>query len=191
MAMLVSALRVGGSFTDVTVSRNAELAEANPSLTVIVIVPDPNRFVAGVMVTERFVPLPPNAMFVIGTRLVFEDNTVRVSESGGVSRSLIVNAIGPAGMSSRVIWAAIGEIVGLPLTANVPLTALDKAAELAVICLSAPATSISRLVKVAVPFPPAVPIFIVAEPSRGPAPAVNVRVTFAVAPRPVMEKLPN
>lgn len=143
---MVNAFRVGGSFRAFTVKLKEEIAEAIPSLTVMVTVPFPNRFVAGVRVIERFVPDPPNTMLEIGIKFVLEEAAVRINESGGVSTSFIVNAIGPAGRSSKVDCGENGEIVGVPLTEKSTLTALERPPELAVTCLSVPATSNSKFV---------------------------------------------
>ena len=47
-----------------------------------------------VNVTVRLVPLLPNTIPVLGTRLVFEESAVMTKASAGVSRSATVNGIG-------------------------------------------------------------------------------------------------
>ena len=64
---------VGASFAGVTVSTNVSLAVSSPSLTVTVIVAVPDWLAAGVTVTVRFAPLPPNT-------------TLRERHHGGVRR---------------------------------------------------------------------------------------------------------
>ena len=73
------------------------------------------------------------------------------------------------------------------------LTALLKLppAGLAVNCLFVPAESTSKSVKATIPLPALVPISCVVVPSNGPVPALRVRVTFWLAPRPTIELLPN
>src|SRR5258706_500838 len=66
-------VRVGGSLTGLTVRRKVLVAVARPSLTLRMIVAVPYWLRAGVMVTVRFVPLPPKTIFPSGTRLWFEE----------------------------------------------------------------------------------------------------------------------
>ena len=54
------ALMVGASFTAVTVSRKGSAADAEPSLTVTVMVAEPDWLAAGVTVIVRLAPLPPS-----------------------------------------------------------------------------------------------------------------------------------
>ena len=86
-----------------TVRVKLSLWVAIPSFTITVIRVLPDIFVAGVTLTVRVMPLPPNVMLLIGTRLAFEDKAVRVKLPAGVSTSPIVKAIGPAGASSFVV----------------------------------------------------------------------------------------
>ena len=62
-----------------------------PSLTKIVIRVLPVRPLAGVIVTLRFCPLPPNVMFPDGTSVVSEEMAVTVRLDGLDSASLTVN----------------------------------------------------------------------------------------------------
>jgi len=123
---------VGGSLAEVTVTTKVVFEEAEPSLTEMVIVALPKRFVIGVTVTLRLLLLPENTIFVTGMRFVFEEEAVSVKEFAEVSKSPIVNAMGPAGWSSGVTWSEMVEIVGRPLTANTTLTSLARPAPLAV-----------------------------------------------------------
>ncbi|HWL17615.1 MAG TPA: hypothetical protein VNR00_18545, partial [Opitutus sp.] len=64
---------VGAVFTGavaLTVTMKLALAEADPSLTVILIVDVPVRPEAGLTVTVRFAPLPPNVTALVGTSVV-------------------------------------------------------------------------------------------------------------------------
>src|SRR5882724_7663686 len=132
MVRLVNTSMVGGSLAEVIVTTKEVFAEAVPSLTEIVIVAVPKRFVIGVTVTLRLLLLPENTILVTGMRLVFEDEAVTAKAFAGVSKSPIVNAIGPAGWSSGVIWSEMEEMVGRPLTANTALTSLARRVALAV-----------------------------------------------------------
>src|SRR5438128_5731226 len=58
---------VGRSFTAFTVNTKVSLALNCPSLTVTVIVAVPFWLSAGLTVTVRFAPEPPNPMFPFGT----------------------------------------------------------------------------------------------------------------------------
>ncbi len=103
---------VGGSFTEVTIKTNVSaLDPPDPSLTMTVIVVVPNRFCAGVMVTVRFVPLPPKTMLAFGASVVLEDEPETVRLPAAVSSST-VNGIAPVAVSSAVILSAIFEIEG-------------------------------------------------------------------------------
>src|SRR5262245_61646200 len=78
---------VGGSFTAPTVTVNAVAVEVVPSLTVNVMVAVPDWLAAGVTVTVRFAPLPPNTMLAFGTSVVFAElpETVRLAAAGSAS----------------------------------------------------------------------------------------------------------
>src|SRR5678810_286866 len=79
--------RVGRSFTAFTVTTKELLARPKAvSLTESEIVVVPDWLGAGVTVTVRLPPLPPNPMFAFGTRLVLEETPFSVSD---VSLSLI------------------------------------------------------------------------------------------------------
>ncbi len=106
-------LIVGRSFCEVTVSRNVSTAEPLfASVTVTVIVAVPNAFASGVTVTVRFAPLPPNTMFALGTRAVFDELPVTTRSAAAVSMSPTVNANAPVVPSSAIVWSAMSLIVG-------------------------------------------------------------------------------
>jgi hypothetical protein len=101
----------------VTVSTNVAVATVLfASATVIVIVVDPDWPAAGVTVTVRFAPLPPNRMFVAGTSVAFDEAPTSVRLPAAVSMSPIVNAIWPVAVSCAVVRSAMVEIVGASLT---------------------------------------------------------------------------
>ena len=60
---------VGGVFCAVTVSTNVSTLRLMPSLTPTVIVAVPVKLAAGVTVTVRLLPLPPNTMLFVGTNV--------------------------------------------------------------------------------------------------------------------------
>jgi len=76
---------------------NVVLAVRVPSLTVTVICAEPVWPAAGVTVTVRFAPLPPNVIFAFGTNVVADElpDTVRLStevcESPTVNASALVD----------------------------------------------------------------------------------------------------
>ena len=84
---------VGAVFVAVTVNTNVSLAVEVPSPTVTVIVVEPVWPLAGVTVTVRLVPLPPNEIFELGTSAVFDELPARERLDAGVSASLIANGI--------------------------------------------------------------------------------------------------
>ena len=99
---LVMGLSVGGSFTALTVRRNAVLRLLAPSLTVRVINEVPNRFAAGTTVTVRFVPLPSKNMLFVATSAAFVDVALNASRKAGVSGSVTVNG-SVMGLSSLIV----------------------------------------------------------------------------------------
>ena len=66
-----------------------------PSLTLIVIVAVPVWLVAGLTVTVRFAPLPPNTMLFVGTSARFDEFALNVRLPTGVFTSPIVKLNGP------------------------------------------------------------------------------------------------
>ena len=95
-----------------TVSAKRLLPVNAPSLTVTVIVAVPFWFAAGITVTVRLAPLPPNAMFPLGTTVTSDELPLTVRLPAPVSTSPTVKLIGPADVSSFVTWSAMAEIVG-------------------------------------------------------------------------------
>src|SRR6266487_2433893 len=104
---------VGGSFTELTVSRKLALAAPpSPSVTVRVIVVEPNWLLTGVMAMVRLDPLPLMAMFSWGTSAGLEELQVTTRFVEAVWASLTVNATPARGVSSSVLWGAMLEMVG-------------------------------------------------------------------------------
>ena len=99
-------------FVEVTVTRNEVLAVREPSDTVIVTVLEPDCPVAGVMVTVRFVELPPKTMPEVGRSVVFEEAFVRVSLLAAVLESLILKGIAVDEVFNDRVNGAIGVMVG-------------------------------------------------------------------------------
>jgi len=115
--------RIGASFTDVTVSTNVSTAEPpSPSVTVTVIVAVPNWLAAGVTVTVRSAPLPPNTMLAFGTNVVLDELPVRTKSATGVSASPTVNDSAAVLVSSSMVWSAMSLIVGRVLSLSVICT---------------------------------------------------------------------
>src|SRR5258705_11641151 len=67
---------------------------------------------AGVTVTVRLAPVPPNTIFAFGTTPGFEDEPVRMRASAGMSGSLMVKLIGPGELLLFTSTSSIGEMVG-------------------------------------------------------------------------------
>src|SRR5688572_25529806 len=78
---------VGGSLVAFTVKTKSVDAVADPSDTVTVIVDVPLWLPAGVIVTVRFAPVPPNTILAVGTTAVLLDTPVSVRSAGSVSAS--------------------------------------------------------------------------------------------------------
>ena len=70
---------------------------------------------AGVTVTVRLAPLPPNAMFPFGTNVVFDELPLTVKLPAAVSASPTVKPIPAVAVSSLVVWLAMLVIVGAVL----------------------------------------------------------------------------
>ena len=85
-----------------TVKTNVSVAVKVPSLTVTVIVAEPDKFAAGVTVTVRFAPEPPNTMLAFGTNVVSLELPLTVKDVVAVSKSPIVNEIALVAVSSFV-----------------------------------------------------------------------------------------
>ena len=78
-----------------------------------------------------------------------------------------------------------------PPMLKVLLTAFARPLAVAVNCLFVPAVEHSRLEKATKPFPAAVPMSKVEEPSNEPEPEVKARLTLRLAGNPIVEGLPN
>ena len=76
-------------------------------------------------------------------------------------------------------------------TVKMLLTPLLKPLALAVSCLSVPAESMRKSVKLTTPLPALVPISSVVMPSSGPVPALSATVTGWLLARPIVELFPN
>src|SRR5438876_955846 len=75
-----------------TTSTNVVLAVRLPSLTVTVIVAEPDCPAAGVTTTVRFPPLPPKTTVAFGASVVFDELPDNVRLPTGVSTSPTTNA---------------------------------------------------------------------------------------------------
>src|SRR6476469_9331740 len=102
----------GAVFTLFTVNTNVSEALDVPSLTVTVIVALPVWPAAGVTVTVRFEPLPPNTMFAFGTRVVLEELPVTVRFVACVSGSPMVNGIAGVGVFTMVVLFVMSLMTG-------------------------------------------------------------------------------
>ena len=95
-----------------TVSVKLAFVVKEPSLTVRVMVAEPVWLGAGIIVTERLVPLPPSTMLEFGTRVKFAELAETVNVAAGVSTSPTVKGIAVVTVSSIVARLARVEIVG-------------------------------------------------------------------------------
>src|SRR6185436_12631639 len=116
MTKLLMGVSTGGSLTALTVNRNELLALPTPSVTVILTVIEPLAFGPGVRVTVRFEPLPPNTMFVAGSKVVLVVKPLTKREAAGVSKSPTTKPMAGVGVSSAVVWLAMLEMKGSKLT---------------------------------------------------------------------------
>src|SRR5687767_13190167 len=94
---------VGGSLTAVTDRAKDVLVVRLPSFTVTVMVEEPDWLAAGVAITVRLAPLPPNVRPAFGTSAVFDELPEIVRLSTAVSMSATAIAIAPVGASSFVV----------------------------------------------------------------------------------------
>ncbi len=85
-----------------TVKTNVSVAVKVPSLTVTVIVAEPDKFAAGVTVTVRFAPEPPNTIFAFGTNVVSLELPLTVNDATAVSASPTVKESALVAVSSFV-----------------------------------------------------------------------------------------
>src|SRR5882672_6172580 len=103
---------VGDVLVPVTVRTNVSLTSFGPSFTVTVMVLVPFMFGAGVTVTVRFAPLPPNTMLFNGTSAGFDEPALNCKFAAATCASPMVNGIAAVGTLSVVDWLAMFEIVG-------------------------------------------------------------------------------
>src|SRR5436190_20412890 len=94
---------VGGSFTGVTVRTNVSVVLSKPSLTVIVIVVEPDWFGSGVRVTLRADPLPANTILSFGTRPELDEVSLTSRPAAAVCPSQTVNAIAAVVARSGIV----------------------------------------------------------------------------------------
>ena len=87
---------LGAVVTELTVTRKLMLVVNCPSLALTVILAVPLYPAAGVTVTVRFEPDPPNAIFSVGTKVGFDDPPLSVKRSAKVRGSPTVNPIAGA-----------------------------------------------------------------------------------------------
>jgi hypothetical protein len=95
-----------------TLTVNGSLSESEPSLTLKVITAEPVFPAAGVTLTVRFAPLPPNTMFASGIKAVSDDclESDRLDEA--VWLSAIVKLKVAVDPFTLIFWSAIAEIAG-------------------------------------------------------------------------------
>src|SRR5688572_17829694 len=108
------AVIVGGSFTDVTVTKKFRLVDNDPSPTLIVIVADPLRLPTGMMLIVRLGPAPPSTILatLLGISVVLSDVAATLRAVAAVSGSLMVKPRFPVCPSSNIVCGPIAETVG-------------------------------------------------------------------------------
>src|ERR1043166_587648 len=111
----------------------------------MVIVAAPFWLGAGVSVTVRLLPLPPNTILVGGIREGLEEPAERVRLPAGVWASFTVNTIGPMGVSSGVVLSAMVEMVGTVLVAALTKTVKVRVTRLLEAPLSFTVTAITAV----------------------------------------------
>jgi len=89
-----AAIKLGGGGAGLTVTTKFVLVLLGPSFTVTVMVAFPVCPVAGVTVTVRLAPLPPNRIFPIGTSAGFDDAALSCRFAAATCASPTVNAMG-------------------------------------------------------------------------------------------------
>ena len=94
---------VAGGPLALTVKVNQVLLLNCPSLTATVMVAVPVCPPAGVTVTVRLAPLPPNTMFPLGTSVTSDELPLTVRLPAPVSTSPTVKLIGPAAVFTVVV----------------------------------------------------------------------------------------
>jgi hypothetical protein len=97
--------KVGGSFTGSTVNKKEVLAwMPSASETEMDSGTVPCWLRAGVAISQRFAPVPPNARLVLGTKLKSEEPAVTTKLLTRVSVSPTVNGTWPVLPSSEMVW---------------------------------------------------------------------------------------
>jgi len=94
-----------------TITGKLEVAVLVPSLTVTVIGTTPDWPETDATVTVRLVPLPPNTILVLGTRVVLAELPDKV-RLPGVSRSPMVKGSAVVEPPDTVVPSGISDIVG-------------------------------------------------------------------------------
>ena len=108
-------LAKGASFTGLTVSRKVFVVLAGMALvsvTVSVMIVEPNWLVSGVSVSVRLPPVPPSSRAASGTSAGFDEVAIRFSKAPGVSKSPMTTGIGPSRTSSAMVWLLRTVMVG-------------------------------------------------------------------------------
>src|SRR2546422_206142 len=137
---------VGGSFTGFTVSTKESLELRLPSLTMIVTVTVPKRFVAGTRVAVRELPLGLKVMFATGSSVGFDELAERMRELIGLSMSPIVKFTVVNASSSIAGGFGMFEIVGASFTAATLIGKLE------VVDAPPPSVSVMMIVVVFEPY---------------------------------------
>ena len=94
---------VGALFTELTVTSKVVVTGVVPSLTVILIVEVPFWLAAGVTVTVRLAPLPPNTMFALGISVVRLELPETVKDPTALSMSPTVKLNAPVAAFSAMV----------------------------------------------------------------------------------------
>ena len=110
-------LEIVGAVLAATVRTNESLSVSAPSLTVTVMVDVPVTPVAGVTVTVRLPPEPPNTTFATGTSVVLLLAALNVRLPAAVSASSTVKPIAGVAVFSGVLRSVMSEIFGALLPA--------------------------------------------------------------------------
>src|SRR5207247_5223271 len=99
----MSEMTGGELLAGVTVRTKLSLAVSEPSLTVAVIVAEPNWLLAGVTEIVRLAPEPPKTMLLLGTSVGLEEEPLRTRLDAAVSTSPIVKLMGPGDPPCRTV----------------------------------------------------------------------------------------
>src|SRR5262249_35186612 len=93
-----------------TLSTKLSLPGKTPALTGTVSVATLVRLGAGVTVTVRLAPAPPNTMLPLGTSDVLDELALKIRLSSGVFASATVKGIAGVVVFTVVVWSAILEM---------------------------------------------------------------------------------